>query len=383
MITSSSGVLRLRIDHVLVGIALILSACGNSQTSDVTSSSSTVSYTVSGKQILDDKGKVFVPYGLQIIGSSMADNSWKTNDSSRITLELMRQARDVWHSNTTRLQVSTVNLFAGIAYPKYNAEYLNRIDEIVGWASQLDMNIVLSLQYETAGSVHYTMPVQDSLNFWKIVAPQYANNARVFFDLFNEPNKADQLTGQSGDNDIAWNFWQNGGVGTDGVTYVGMQTLVDEIRNSGATNLIFAEGLAAGEDIVRLPNHTLSGSNIVYTVHPYLNATQHHTSAQWDLWFGNSTNTLNAPVVADEWGQWSASPGCITDAPTVVPEFLTYLQAHDIGLIGYAYWPNTSVVGWDITSPTRYASSTTQCGASAPVEGAGELLRQHFEDRVP
>jgi len=66
-----------------------------------------------------------------------------------------------------------------------------------------------------------------------------------------------------------------------------MQQLVDAIRGAGAPNLFIAEGLAAGESLARLPQRPLSGSDIVYGVHPHFGA-QHQSQADWDADFGPS-----------------------------------------------------------------------------------------------
>src|SRR5215472_3190838 len=105
------------------------------------------------------------------------------------------------------------------------------------------------------------------------------------------------------DDSTAWNLWQNGGT-LNGTTYVGMQQIVNTIRQNAQNNLIFVDGLAGGEDIALLQNYTLTGSRIVYAIHPYLSATQHANPTQWDLWFGNTATNGNFPVVADEWSEY-------------------------------------------------------------------------------
>ncbi|MCL4508202.1 MAG: glycoside hydrolase family 5 protein, partial [Chloroflexi bacterium] len=133
-----------------------------------------------------------------------------------------------------------------------------------------------------------------------------------------------------------------------------MQTLVDTIRGQGNPNLILADGLATGEDLNAVPNHLLHGGNVVYAVHPYFNATQHATAAEWDHWFGDAAATL--PVVADEWGEYqSSSHGeCFPQAPVLVPQFLAYLRRKQIGLIGYALYPGILIRGWNFADPTAF-----------------------------
>jgi Cellulase (glycosyl hydrolase family 5) len=351
-----------------------------------------VSYSVSGKQIIDENGKPFIPYGLQIAGPAMAATNWNssTSNSQYITQAAMQGAYDIWHSNTTRLQISSANLFSGTNYPNYNTAYMDRVDQIVNWANQAGMNIIISLQYEvTTGQ---TMPVQDSLNFWKVIASHYANNGKVFFDAFNEPNPAKALCYSSGDTASFWQFWQKGSASnvtslctTPLTTYYGMQDLVNTIRGSGAQNLIFVEGLASGEELNLLPSYTLIGSNVVYAFHPYEAITK--ATTWWDTNFGTPANSVNAPIIADEWSQDEHNTaGCSVNAPTIVPQFLAYLRSHNIGLIGFAFIPGTMVKGnWDISTPTAYSSQTTVCpgnislpDTSTTLEGSGQLVMQYF-----
>lgn len=341
------------------------------------------SYHVAGKYILDAQGNIFIPYGVLIDGVLLAQPDWKTDGVlTHDTFDQMQAAHDFWHSNTVRLQIGSTALFA---QTPYDASYLAKIDQDVQWATQLGMNIILSLQYEGHGNSGQKMPTQGTLHFWSVIAPHYANNPRVFFDIFNEPDIKDIL-GQV-DTNAAWAFWQNGGTGIDGATYVGMQQVVNSIRRKGVKNLILVEGLAAGEDIMLLPEHTLTGSNIVYAIHPYLNDTNHHSPDDWDSWFGNAAANGNFPVVADEWGEYQSTNGqCINDAPTVVSQFLAYLKSHQIGLIAYGFVPGTLIRGWNFRAPTSYAHANTSCtidtsigpNLAANAEGAGQLIRQYF-----
>jgi endoglucanase len=353
-----------------------------------TSSASGAGYAVVGSQILDPAGAPFTPEGVQLMGPSLAERTWSTNDSQRITQAMVQTAHSFWHANTTRLQISSANL---LAQSPYAAAYLARIDQIVGWASALDMNIILSLQYEV--TTKQTMPTQDSVAFWQVVAAHYQANPHVFFDVFNEPNPA-QLLGQTTDQASVWAFWHDGGVGTDGTHYVGLQQLVDAVRGTGAHNLIFAEGPAWGHDLRLLPSHLLQGANLVYAIHPYLNSGFLLTPTQWDTWFGNFAAAGQAPVVADEWGEFEGQTknACIATIATLVPQFLRYLAAHRIGLIAFTLAPGVLIRGWSLTTPTQYDVGVAPCGGTAgypklldmnpAAQGAGQDIRQFLASQA-
>lgn len=366
--------------HILLSLLFaLLSACiaqpAQQSVTNTACPGNTSGYSVQGAKILDSGGVTFTPYGIQLEGILLAQTNWRTNGAlTELTHDQVLAAHDFWHSNTVSLQLGSQNL---LDQSPYDASYLATIDQAVTWTTQLNMNIILVLQYQGAGNSGQIMPTQDSVTFWNILAKHYASNSNVFFDVFNEPDASSLFN--NNDSDQVWNFWQNGGT-ANGQTYVGFQQLVTTIRNTGAKNLIFADGLATGEDIRLLPHHTLSGCNIVYAVHPYLDDTQHHTPGDWDVWFGDTASLNRFPVVADEWSEYQSSRGeCITDAATVVPQFLSYLKSHQIGLIGYALFPDTLIQGWNFRTPTTINPATYTCiDINSGGQGAGQLVQQYL-----
>ena len=138
-----------------------------------------------------------------------------------------------------RFQVAQEHLFKKDGSINYS--YLNLVDGLVKKTNSLGMVAIITLQEE-----HYdgpAFPTSTATAFWKFMARHYKNYPDVFFDLYNEPRlPANAL--ESGSN--VWNIWQNGGnaylsSGTKGTTnkivsYVGMQSLVNTIREQGAKN---------------------------------------------------------------------------------------------------------------------------------------------------
>src|SRR6266571_3466148 len=97
----------------------------------------------------------------------------------------------------------------------------------------------------------WSMPDQDSVTFWQQVAGIYKNYRNVLFEIYNEPHWLDN-----------WPCWRNGCAivgdysgltGHDHSRYnyqaVGMQTLLDIIRLSGANNLVVVGGIDWGFDL--------------------------------------------------------------------------------------------------------------------------------------
>ncbi len=344
----------------------------------------TLSYVVSGKQIIASDGKTFLPYGVNILGLEGPSSApWQSDTALPFMTALQMQAAvQTWHSNTVRVQLVSQYLFD---QQPYDTAYVEHIDNEVTWAHQYGANIVLSLTYEIGPSTEPIMPTSDTVAFWNFVARRYAGDPWVFFDIFNEP-----IAPGGTDNAAAWACWQSGGCSdSNGNQYVGMQAVVNAIRADGAQNLIFAQGLAAGEDIVLLPNYLLSGANIVYAIHPYFGPL-HQSQSDWDTWFGNTATSGNFPVVADEWNEYnSATKGeCLSNGPSLVAPFLAYLQQKNIGLIAWALAPGLLVTQgggtWNYGAPTSFAPGQTTWTCQDPfppqneTEGSGALILAYF-----
>jgi Cellulase (glycosyl hydrolase family 5) len=343
-----------------------------------TTSTPMTSYHVQGKFILDNLGRQYIPYGVQ--STALFEPDWQNStDYKNFTLAQMQAARTIWHSNVITFQISWANLFPdpnNLAAP--DPAYLQAMDTAVTWANQEQMNVIFNLQDEA--STNEIMATTPSITFWQVVAQRYKDNQRVFFDVFNEPR-----------NFYDWNLWQSGGT-FNGVQYVGMQQLVDTIRATGAQNLIMVQGQGAGEsfDYANFQYHLLRGTNIVYAIHPYLSPTQHLTQQDWEQWWGQSVTNLNVPFMIGEWNETPGS-GCVSNAASVVPLFLKYVQQLGIGLIAWALTPGSLIratsnpdAAWDWSKPTQFDQGTAQVcmdtlnypDYAVRAQGAGQLVMQ-------
>jgi hypothetical protein len=337
-------------------------------------------YRVEGKRIIDFNGATFIPYGVQV--PSLWVDNWRHNTGMQQNAAILRQQtlyatiHTVWHANTISLQLASADLFDE---DPYDQAYLDLVDQVVAMAHAAGMATLIVLQYES--TTRKPLPTADSVHFWHVLAAHYQHEPWVFFDIFNEPRNP-----QPGPDDgAAWQRWQSGGVAA-GVSYVGMQAIIDTIRQAGSQNLIFVDGLAAGEDLNGVPTHLLHGGNIVYAVHPYFNATQHATPVEWDRWFGTIARTGDFPVVADEWGEYQSSTHgeCLPQAPTLVPQFLAYVRLLHIGLIAYGLYPGILIRGWDFKKPTAFDQPSYTCPPTSfpnmdpQAQGIGQLLIAYF-----
>jgi endoglucanase len=124
--------------------------------------------------------------------------------------------------------------------------------------------------------------------FWRSVAGTFKGNDAVIFDLFNEPYP-EQAGGSQAE---AWQCWRNGGH-CPGIPYrvAGMQTLVNAVRSTGASNVIMLGGLTWSNDLTGWLPHQPADPD-------------HNLAASWHSYSFNACSTKScwtahiAPVVA-------------------------------------------------------------------------------------
>ncbi len=317
---------------------------------------------VEGNHLLDTGRRVIMPYGVTLYG--LARPNWR--QASADQQRLMKGAMTQWCTNFIRLQLAPAHL---LDRRPYDRDYVRAIEAQVAYAASWDQNVILSAQTEWDQSGGGgPNPTPQTVHFWKLLAPLFKTDARVWFDLFNEPRL------RAGDAATTWQVWQDGGA-VGGVPYVGMQQLVNAVRSAGAPNLVFAEGPQAGETLAGVAEHLLTGANIAYAVHTY----SAHTPAQWDLRFGDASATV--PVLDDEWSQSAADKTCSPDAGTWVPQFLVYLRQHQIGLGVWGFQPGVMLASAQTFAPTTIPADYACRRARAQghnTEGAGQLVEQYF-----
>ena len=151
---------------------------------------------------------------------------------------------------------------------------------------------------------------------------------------------------------------------------IGILKLIQNIRQSGAKNLLIVPGLGTEKSFkgVPMPLPTDPQGNLAYGVHsPYL----HEGADGWDEDFGFLS--AKVPVIVTEWAAASNHRHCENNYPREAPEFLRYLKSHDIGINAFAFdLVGTLIRDWSYT-PTSY--SPFQCGKEG---GPGQLLQSYY-----
>jgi endoglucanase len=166
-----------------------------------------------------------------------------------------------------------------------------------------------------------------SIPFWKSVARTFKGNDAVIFDVFNEPYP-EVATGSEAQ---GWQCWLQGGSACPGIGYqaAGMQSLVNAIRSTRATNVILVAGIRWANDLTQWLQHE--------PVDP-----DHNLAASWHSYNFNSCISQSCwnnqiapviakvPVIADEIGE----DNC---ADTYLDPLMNWLDAQSTGYLAWAW----------------------------------------------
>ncbi len=321
--------------------------------------------TVQGPHLLRG-GLPWMPRGVQIVGLVAPDGSFsgKYTAANAHFGRAELQAAIADHADTVRFQVSEFGLDP--QDPLYSPAYVQEVYNGVELARSLGLAVIVSLQAQPPAGSTSGCPLPDpgAERDWQELAPMFSGDSGVMLELFNEP--------WMGATPAAWQLWENGGMSTqpDGQVcqVVGMQTLIDDVRNAGADNVIIVPGLGGETTLAGMPPMgdpaNPANPQLAYGIH-YPNLSS--SSTWWDSEFGHFSAT--APVIVTEWYATSTHD-CVSNEPAKAALLLDYLASKQIGSVGYAFdVPGTIVGDWSYT-PTTYANFA--CGVGS--DGPGQLL---------
>jgi hypothetical protein len=162
--------------------------------------------------------------------------------------------------------------------------YNNLLRPAVDYCKTKDAYVIINLHYVANTFDHVDMANQ----FWTYMAPKFANDSHVIFELFCEPinNASDDVTN-----------WLS--CRTD------YQNWINIVKTYAPNNLILVGGPAYSTDIGPAADYPLTGSNIVMVSHIYPMHWQ--KSPAGNNWYTQNIDKCltRYPVFMSEWGFWS------------------------------------------------------------------------------
>ena len=307
---------------------------------------------VVGNQIEDSNGNVFVPRGVDRMGTEYACRaSSDPSDFDGPVDQTAVSAMLTWDINAVRVPLNE-DCWLGIngepANGKTAAQYQS---DIVNWVNLLNQNglvVILDLHWNNSGTNQSLgqepMPDLDHAPaFWTSVANTFKSNSSVIFDLYNEP-----YPGFSNGSTTGWTCWKNGSTAANTspcadvpFAVAGMQTLVNTVRATGATNILMLGGLAYSNDLTGWlaneptdPDNNLAASVHIYNFNSCSNAT---------CWNAQIAPVIaKVPVIAGEIGENDC-------AHTFIDGLMNWLDSQNTG---YLAWTWTVVPNGCATTPS-------------------------------
>ncbi|MFH1370055.1 MAG: cellulase family glycosylhydrolase [Planctomycetota bacterium] len=308
-----------------------------------------------GNRIKDPMGNVVVLRGVSLIDLGHLD-VWQGG-----ALEMIDRLADKadpqgsspgWYPKVVRVPIVPADASGGwpkrFGPPPADARvYYGLLRPIVDYCKTKDIYVIIDWHYVANTYDH----VDTTSDFWTYIAPKFANDSHVLFELFNEP--MNDLYGDwiFNDNDTA--DWLS--VRQD------MQTWVDIVRTYAPKNLILVAGSNYSQIIKPIVDNPIDGTNIVYVSHIY-------PGHFLDWWWSDSFNVFSRsymdeimtvaavyPVMMTEWGFTTTSDnllnGTITEYGQPLMDFIEGLGIGNTAWVASHNWgppmfDNPDPVGW-------------------------------------
>ncbi len=324
--------------------------------------------SVKGNQIIDPDGNA-----IWLQGVSMPSMEWSAGGEN--ILKSVATSIEDWNANVIRLAIRE-NFWAGVGPYQLDggAGYRQLVDDVVNLAGSHGVYVVLDLhRFRAPEAVH--------ADFWKKIAIKYGNHPAVMFELYNEPH------------DISWDVWLNGGFVSEekkkdsdalaenkeklkGFESIGIQKLIDAVRNEGAKNILIVGGLDWSYDLSGIltgfaPNDR-DGNGIVYSTHVY------PWKSGWQKMFMDVAE--KHPIFIGECGATQERMSFIPperheDPSTWVPDFLGLVQEKKYHWTAWSFHPRASpclLTDWEYT-PTPYWGVPAKAALNGKIFERGKL----------
>ncbi len=231
--------------------------------------------TVSGNKIINDQGQTVILKGLNIADPEQLDlKYWERPGVTARSVAAV--VTDSLFAEVVRIPVLPGNatypnegfFSATNGYDKYfNEHILPLVTEITSKGRYA----IIDLHYVSDYGTLYPKVKE----FWTYMAPKFANNPRVIYEIFNEPIYPDD-----------WTTWKN----------TIAQPATDLIRSFAPNNLILVGGPYWSSHISGALTNPVVGSNVAYVAHVYSN----QSATLWASRYGEMVKKY--PLFVTEWG---------------------------------------------------------------------------------
>lgn len=371
------------------GLALGLAGCGGGSGSSggTPSAVDPGSVAVSGNQLVRN-GTPWIAHGFYQIAfevppAELANQKpfWATAQQNYSAAEYTQMKQ--FGADSVRIQVAQPGMDpANTSF--FSAAFRDEVLGAIRSARAAGLTVIVSVQDESQTgdpAADTALPSDATQRVWQTIAPAFATDRGVLFELFNEPHIGKQATVPFPPAD--WTTWA-----------AAMNRTIQTVRSAGAQNVVIADGLQFAQQLSGAPVLDDPLHQVAYAAHPYSLVAGDQSSAVWDEKFG--TFAATQPVIVTEWG---IGYYCDPDTPQATVDFLQYLQAHGIGMEAGAWdWASAGFGSaiYDFPAYPAQVSSfltpsgtTSACRANASAPGYlagfgfGKLIQTWYQSGTP
>jgi hypothetical protein len=279
---------------------------------------------VQGNKIINEDGNDVVLRGVSLIdvGFQQDWDGGATNMINRLTDPNDTNCGSVgWYTNVIRIPVVPPDKVSGWPHPfdPDNTDLYDLLRTVVDYCASKDVYAIIDWHdIDDMNSAR----IAEANEFWAYMAPLFADDTHVMFELFNEPINND------GTDEENW-----------AAVKAGMETLIDTIRTYAPNTLLFVGTPRWSQIIGPTADDPVDDPNVVYVTHIY----PYHWDSDY-LYYTNSIAAAAAahPVILGEWGFTTTTDtlldGTITDYGEPLKEFVEGLGIGNIAWVASHDW---------------------------------------------
>ncbi len=255
-----------------------------------------------GNKIKDPAGNVVVLRGVALIDLGFLE-SWQGGAIAMIdrltNLNDSQGSSPGWYTKVIRINITPADSVSGWPNrfdPGNDNFYNNLLRPLVDYIRSKDMYAIIDWHYIDDTYRH----VATTNAFWTYMAPRFANDSHVLFELYNEP-----INNTFGSDNANWQS-----VRSD------MQNWINIVRTYAPNNLILVAGANWSQVIGPAATYPLTGNNIVIVSHIYPGHWLSNPAG--NNWYTNHINTCLTvyPVFMTEWGFTTTSDSLLNGTIT-------------------------------------------------------------------
>jgi endoglucanase len=290
---------------------------------------------VSGSKLVNQQGQQIILHGVDRSGTEyqcVKNSGIFDGPSDAASVQAMK----AWNINAVNIGLNE-DCWLGINGVPSTMGGTTYQQAIVAYTKVLENNNIyptITLFWDAAGTQkalgQSPMPDADhSIAFWQSVANTFKNDPDVMLRLKEEPHPAGNA-----DSTAAWQCWKNGGRScNEGYTVVGMQSLVNAIRVTGATNVIQVPGIQYANQMDQFltfkpsdPSNNLMAVVDVYPAGNPCGSVSCYNSEYAPI-------IAQMPFIAGEMGE-DPNSGCPT---TAIDQFMDWMDQHNSGYLAWVW----------------------------------------------